>query len=113
MKNLKNDYPKAWAHYKESLIEKYKEEYDGKMASFLTDDILLINLEGSPMSATFFFDSMGLIGTYDYIPKYQVFFIKVNGGATDMHKDHQYSEDRKEIEKTLIEYLFSKLEKTL
>jgi hypothetical protein len=113
MKNLMTDYPKAWAFYKEGLIDKYKNEYDGKYTSFLTDDILIINLEGAPMSATFFFDGFKLIGTYDYNYEDKVFEMKVNGENIDVHEDHQYSADRREAEKSLIKYLFSELEKTL
>ena len=110
MKEILSKYPKAWEKYKKYLLTRYKENFDDKITSFITDDILLINLEGAPLSATYFFDNLDMIGTYDYNYEDKVFDIKVNGEFIDVHEDHQYSDDRKEAEKTLIKYLFSKLE---
>lgn len=109
--NIKNDYPKAWEAYKAYLLDKY--DGDKRIAEFITDETLELSLKSTPMSAAQYFDIIGMIGTYDYCFEDKCFEMKVNGEPVDVHEDHQYSNDRREIEINLIKYLFSEVEKTL
>lgn len=109
--NIKKDNPKAWEKYKSYLLNKYSG--DKTIAAFITDETLELNMESTPMSATFYFDSIGYIGTYNYNYEDKCFEMYVNGEPIDVHEDHQYSDDRRKAEQTLIKYIFSEVEKTL
>lgn len=111
MMKIKNKYPKAWKAYKDFLFHKY--EGNKQILDVITDDILEVNLNYAPMSATFYFDTVNLIGTINYNSSVKMFEVNINGFPIEVKKQFLRSVHRIETEQKLINYLFSEVEKTL
>jgi len=114
MKTILNKYPKAFNKYKEWLKNNMKDKYPSmeNIDELLTDDLIIAGIIGSPYTCAEFFDTVNLIGTYTHYE--DGFAIYVNSNIIKNKKGELLSSsNRKEIEETLIKYLFMELEKTL
>jgi hypothetical protein len=119
LENIYKECPKTFEMYKKYLIDKYKdkEELPG-IESFLTDNMLQLNIQTAPMSLTYFFDTLEFIGCVCYNDLLDRFEISLNGELIkeeDKQNEHLIigSSDRMEAEKILIKYLFIETEKIL
>ena len=111
--SIHKECPKTFEMYKKYLINKYINKNE-QVEIFLTDNILQLNIQSAPMSLTYFFDTLYLVGTLHFDNLTNLFNICVNGESIiDDNENWLGDSDRLKAEKILINYLFTEIEKTL